>query len=169
MMASIMRYQLIPHQHFINMSENKTTRVESRIEVNTYIDRLKYALSNGAVITFQIKRLVDDSRDEHYTNQYTINKLFPDKDPTEVLRDSLQALSVEEYIHTVKDLKFPNRSDMRVFGRTYEGSGDVYIKIRVELLGEFGEKTVFVMSFHFAETAFTNDIFPYKETWEDLK
>lgn len=40
---------------------------------------------------------------------------------------------------------------------------DVYIKIRVELLGVYGGTTTFVMSFHFAERKFEPEIFPYRK------
>ena len=52
---------------------------------------------------------------------------------------------------------------MREFGKVYEGNKDVYIKIRVELLSDFGDHTIFVMSFHYAEKSFTEDMFPYKK------
>lgn len=42
------------------------------------------------------------------------------------------------------------------------GTDDVYIKIRVELLGTYGNTTTFVMSFHFAEKKFAPEMFPYK-------
>ena len=74
----------------------------------------------------------------------------------------LLLLNVEDYIQTVKDIRFPKRSEMREFGKVYNGKDDVYIKIRVELLGMYGQTTTFVMSFHFAEKAFTSDMFPYK-------
>ena len=60
---------------------------------------------------------------------------------------------------TVKDLRFPKRSEMREFGKVYNGIDDVYIKIRVEVLGIYGNTTTFVMSFHFAEKAFIPEIF----------
>lgn len=75
----------------------------------------------------------------------------------------ISALSVEDYIRTVKDLRFPKRSEMREFGKVYNLSDDVYIKIRVEVLGMYGSPTAFVMSFHFAERAFTNEMFPYRK------
>lgn len=52
---------------------------------------------------------------------------------------------------------------MREFGKVYKGTEEVYIKIRVELLDVDGRKTTFVMSFHFAEKAFTSEMFPYKK------
>lgn len=64
---------------------------------------------------------------------------------------------------TVKDLRFPKRSEMREFGKVYNSKDDVYIKIRVELLGLYGQITTFVMSFHFAEKPFTQEMFPYKK------
>ena len=79
------------------------------------------------------------------------------------MRRELLKLSVDDYIRTVKDLRFLKRSEMREFGKVYNGTEDVYIKIRVELLGLDGNTTTFVMSFHFAEKPFTIDMFPYKE------
>ena len=138
------------------------SRIESETEVRAYVQNLKFALNNGAKIDFQVKRLVDEKRDEKYTNQYTVNTLFPDENPVDALKRELLTLSVEEYMQTVKDLRFPNRSEMREFGKVYNGSEDVYIKIGVELLGAYGNTTTFVMSFHFAERAFTPEMFPYK-------
>ncbi len=138
-------------------------RIESEIEVKAYIQNLKFALNNGAKINFQIKRLVDDKREERYTNQYTVNTLFPNENPVEALRNEMLSLTAEDYIQTVKDIRFPNRSEMREFGKVYNDKDEVYIKIRVELLGMYGSATTFVMSFHFAEKAFTKEIFPYRK------
>lgn len=145
------------------MLEETKARIESELEVKAYIQNLKYALDNGAKITFQAKRLVDEKRDEKYTNQYTVHTLFPDESPEEALKRELKTLTVEEYMRTVKDLKFLKRSEMREFGKVYNGTEDVYIKIRVELLNIYGNTTTFVMSFHFAEKAFTPDMFPYRK------
>lgn len=145
------------------MAEETKSRIESEIEVKAYIQDLKFALNNGAKIEFQAKRLVDEKRDEKYTNQYTVNKLFSDENPVDALKRELLTLSVEDYMQTVKDIRFPKRSEMREFGKVYNGTDDVYIKIRVELLGMYGNTTTFVMSFHFAEKAFTPEMFPYKK------
>ena len=101
------------------------SRIESETEVRAYVQNLKFALNNGAKIDFQVKRLVDEKRDEKYTNQYTVNTLFPDENPVDALKRELLTLSVEEYMQTVKDLRFPNRSEMREFGKVYNGSEDV--------------------------------------------
>lgn len=143
-------------------------RIEGELEIKAYIQDLKFALKNGAKINFQAKRRVDDNRDEKYTNQYTMNTLFPDENPVDALKKELLTLSVEDYMQTVKDLRFPKRSDMREFGKVYNGGDDVYIKIRVELLGMYGNSTTFVMSFHFAEKAFTPELFPYRKNPEVL-
>jgi len=143
---------------------NETTaRIESELEVKAYIQNLKYTLNHGAKIEFQAKRVVDDKRNEKYTNKYTVNTLFPDENPVDALKRELQLLNVEDYMQTVKDIRFPKRSEMREFGKVYNGKDDVYIKIRVELLGMYGQTTTFVMSFHFAEKAFTPEMFPYKK------
>ena len=139
------------------------TRIETELEVRAYLQDLRYALDHNAKVTFQIERQVDQNRDLRYTNQYTVADLFPDENPVTALKRELQTLTVEEYMQTVKDLRFPKRSEMREFGKVYDGKGDVYIKIRVELLSAYGNHTTFVMSFHYAEIPFTPDMFPYKK------
>ncbi|CUH96394.1 hypothetical protein P22_2484 [Propionispora sp. 2/2-37] len=143
-------------------SYEKST-IESEFDVSTYLERLKYALESGsATISFQMNRQVDDARDRKYTNRYTMHTLFPDEDVVAVLKRELATLTVHDYIETVKDTRYPKRSDMRVFGKKYSGE-DVYIKIRVELVGSMGNNYVFVMSFHFAEKAFVETDFPYRK------
>jgi hypothetical protein len=146
-----------------SMREETISRIETESEIKSYIQDLKYALNNGAQINFQVRRRVDEDREERYTNRYTVNKLFPDENPTDALKRELLTLTVEEYMQTVKDLRFPKRSEMREFGKIYNCNEDVYIKIRVELLGQYGNTTTFVMSFHFAEKSFTPDMFPYRK------
>lgn len=141
----------------------QTERIESKPEVHAYIQNLKYALEHGAQISFQAHRLVDEQREERYTNLYTVATLFPDENPVDAIKRELKTLTVEEYMRTVRDIRFPNRSEMREFGKVYNGTDDVYIKIRVELLGLNGVSTTFVMSFHFAETAFEPAMFPYRK------
>lgn len=92
-----------------------------------------------------------------------MNTLFPNENPVDALKRELLSLNVENYMQTVKDFRFPKRSEMREFGKTYNGTDDVYIKIRVELLGIYGQTTTFIMSFHFAEKAFTPEMFPYRK------
>lgn len=145
------------------MTDETKARIESELEVKSYLQNLRYAIDNGAQISFQAKRLVDEKRDEKYTNQYAVDTLFPDENPVDALKRELKTLTEEEYMQTVKDLRFPNRSEMREFGKVYNGKDDVYIKIRVELLGMYGNTTTFVMSFHFAEKAFTPEMFPYRK------
>ena len=136
------------------MTDGKS-RIESEFEVRSYLQNLKYALDHDAQITFQEVRQVDQKR------AYTIAKLFPNENPADALRRELKTLTVKEYMRTVKDLRFPKRSEMREFGKVYNGTKDVYIKIRVELLAAYGRHTTFIMSFHFAAQAFTPEMFPY--------
>lgn len=145
------------------MADKINTRVETKEEITAYLQDLKYAINNGAQISFQAKRLVDDNRDERFTNQYTVNTLFPNENPVDALKRELLTLSIGNYMKTVQDLRFPKKSEMREFGKVYNNTEDVYIKIRVELLGVHGHTTTFVMSFHFAEKAFTSDLFPYQD------
>ena len=145
------------------MANKTNARIESELEVKTYIQDLKFALNNGAQINFHAKRRVDENREEKYTNQYTINTLFPNENPVDAIKRELLTLSVEDYMQTVKYMRFPKRSEMREFGKVYNGTDDVYIKIRVELLGIYGNTTTFVMSFHYAERAFMPEMFPYRK------
>ena len=102
-----------------------TARIESELDVLAYLQDLKYALEHGAKLTFQEERLVDQYRDQRYTNRFTVADLFPDESPVAALKRELQKLTVEEYMQTVKDLRFPKRSEMREFGKVYDGKGDV--------------------------------------------
>ena len=146
-------------------SYEKST-IESDFDVNTYLDRLQYALKSGsASINFQRDRLIDAARDRKYTNRHTMLTLFPNEDEVTVLKRELATLTVHDYIETVKDIRFPKRPDMRVFGKEYSAE-DVYIKIRVELVGGMGSNYILVMSFHFAETAFVEADFPYRKRGE---
>ena len=143
--------------------EETRTRIESVLEVRSYLQDLRYALEHGARLEFQRERQVDNNRDIRNTNKFTVPDLFPEEDPKDALKRELLTLTVEDYMRTVKDLRFPKRSEMREFGKVYEGKGDVYIKIRVELLTAYGNHTTFVMSFHYAETPFTPEMFPHRK------
>jgi len=148
----------------MSLEVKEEKRIEKKSDVSTYLDRLKYALINGqAKIQFQHNRLVDNQRELKFTNRFTIADLFPDDDEVLTLKRELNLLNISDYIETVKDRRFINRSEMRVFGKKYNGN-DVYIKIRVELMksSSFGvDNHVFVMSFHYAEIKFKEDDFPY--------
>ena len=166
-------YQMIPKiltavmgSGIIEMHQQaEEKRTESKIEVQTYLDRLKYALQTGSArLTFQKDRTVDRGRDQRFTNRYTMGCLFPDEDEVVALKRELQQLTVEEYMETVRDTRFPSRSEMRVFGRVYSEE-DIYIKIRVELVSTqaCGDSFIFVMSFHYAKWNFKECDFPYKK------
>lgn len=145
------------------MSDNLYSRIETELEVKSYLQNHKYALNNGARIDIQLKRRVDKRRDVKYTNVYTISTLFPHEEPTEALKRELLLLTEKDYIRTIKDIRFPERSEMREFGKTYNKKEDVYIKIRVEIIGQYGAPITFVMSFHFAERPLESKLFPYKK------
>ena len=89
------------------------TRIESETDVRAYLQDLRYALEHDAKITFQAERMVDQSRAQRYTNKFTVADLFPDENPVDALKRELKRLTIEEYMQTVKDLRFPKRSEMR--------------------------------------------------------
>ncbi len=91
-------------------------RIETSQEVQTYLVRLKYAVKGDNLrLYFEKDRRIDENRDKRHTNRYTITKLFPDEDEAEALKQELEKLCVEEYIETLKDTRYPQRSEMRVF------------------------------------------------------
>ena len=138
-------------------NSNEAKRIETRSEVDTYLDQLKYSLTNSkAKLQFQKERQTDTQRDERFTNRYTVGDLFPDEDPVDALKRELLTLRAENYIETVKDTRFPRKSEMRVFGKRY--GADVYIKFRVDMING---NIVFVMSFHYAVYPFSDSDFPY--------
>lgn len=141
-----------------------TKRIESLQDVQAYISKLHYAIKNGVEIIFPIDRKIDRERNTKFTNKYTMAELFSAEPLTVSLKRELLSLSERDYICTVGDIRFPKRSEMRVFGKIYRASDDVYIKIRVELFdpNSFGSHTVFVMSFHFVEIPFCDKDFPYR-------
>lgn len=142
-----------------------TKRVETRFEVQTFIDQLKYAIDDQNVyIEILSNRYVDHQRDKFYTNAYTLSFLFGDEERVEVIKRELAQLRIDNYIETVKDNRYPMRGEMRVFGMFYQSLG-VYIKIRVDLINydkHIGRSKIFVMSFHFSEIPFSNQTFPYR-------
>lgn len=146
-------------------SHNEGKRRETKPEVDAYLQQLSDSLKSGcAEVRFQKTRNVDDQRNERFTNRFTVGDLFPDEDPVDALKRELLTLTAENYIETVKDTKFPHKSEMRVFGKKY--SADVYIKIRIELMrpDKKGDvHSLFVMSFHYAEFPFSAANFPYRK------
>ena len=139
--------------------------IESKDEITTFLDNLFYALNSGnAKIELIQDRTADKGRVDKYTNRYTLLCLFPDKDPVEALHQELATLSADEYIETVKDIRYEKRSPLRVFCKEYGGE-NVYIKLRVELLKMLSsgiDNYILVLSFHYAEKSFSDNDFPYR-------
>lgn len=137
-------------------------RIEDEDDVRAYLQNLKYCIRSGSTINLIRERRVDQNRDIKHTNRFTIHDLFPNEDPVTALKRELQTLSVRDYIHTLKDTRYPKKSEWRVFGKTYGQADEVYIKIRVELIAEYGNSLIVVMSFHYAEHSFDEATFPYR-------
>lgn len=138
------------------------SRIETKAEVETYLQRLFYALDQDASLILQVNRKSDQEKEHRFTNVFTVADLFQDEDPVNAIKRELRELTVGEYLQTVTDLRFPKKPEMREFGKTYKSNGDVYIKLRVELLANRGNHSIFVMSFHYAEIPFRDDMFPYR-------
>ena len=59
------------------------------------------------------------------------------------------------------NIRIESELDIQSYLQDLNYALDVYIKIRVELLAKFGNHTVFIMSFHYAEKPFNESEFPY--------
>jgi len=66
------------------LTETRTT-IETKAEVLSYLQNLRYALEHNAKTTFQIERFVDRQRNQRYTNRYTVADLFPNENPVTVV------------------------------------------------------------------------------------
>ncbi len=139
------------------MSEQQL--IFTKEEVETYLARVRYALKDkNTKVSLQTNREVDRGRDIRFTSQFTISNIFPDEDPTDVLKREIGTLSVENYMYSLKDKRHENRSDFYVFAKIYDDF--VYIKFRVELISIKGAY-IFVMSFHYSDKPIDNSCFPY--------
>lgn len=85
-----------------------TKRIETRFEVKTFIDQLKYAINDRYVhIEILSNCFVDLQKDKFYSNAYTLAYLFSDEERVKVMKRELSRLGLENYIETVKDLRYP--------------------------------------------------------------
>lgn len=143
---------------------NTSKKTETKEDILAFITNIRYCIESGdCKISFQFDRKNDANKDVRFTNRYTINDLFPNENPLDIMKRELVRLKSENYIETIKDLDFPDKSDLRVFGKRY--SNDVYIKIRAELLSKIlsGNNMIFVLSFHFSQYPFGDKTFPFKK------
>jgi len=144
------------------IQDNGDKKTESREDIVAFIANIRYCIKSGdCKISFKSDRKNDVNKDVRFTNRYTINDLFPNENPVNIMKLELIKLKPENYIETIKDLKFPDKSYLRVFGKRY--SNDVYIKIRAELLSKTlsGNNMILVLSFHFSQYPFNDKTFPY--------
>ncbi len=133
---------------------------KNKEDVEAYLAKLRYALQEkSTLIELQEERYVDRDRKKEHTNVYTLGELFPHESPKEAMRRELAHLKVQEYIETLKDSRFPKRSELWVFGKQYMEQ-DTYIKFRVEIIQR---NHIFVLSFHFSTIPFSEVYFPFAE------
>lgn len=142
--------------------QNERNEKETEAEINAFISNVRYCIeSDDCQISVKSERRSEQNKDIKFTNRYAMGKLFPDEDPSDSMRRELIKLTKRNYIETLEDLDFPDRSKLRVFGKMYDA--DVYIKFRAELLSKkaYGANMIFVLSFHYAQYPFDGDTFPY--------
>ena len=71
-------------------SKSEGKRQETRLEVQSFVGNLRYAIeSDSAKISIVKNRRVDQNRDPKFTNRYTLSELFPDEDQVEAIKREL--------------------------------------------------------------------------------
>ena len=115
------------------IKQNKRNERETELEINAFISNVKYCIESGdCKISVKSEKKSEQNKDIEFTNKYTLGQLFPDENPADSMKRELIKLTKRNYIETLEDLDFPNRSKLRVFGKRYDA--DVYIKFRAELI-----------------------------------
>src|SRR5690625_4872863 len=94
------------------MSKNSSTRIEQKFVVEHFINEVKEALLNDST---QLSTEQKREEDEAELHENIMSILFPNEDETTVLKRELANLTSEDYLETLKDKKFPNKSETRVF------------------------------------------------------
>lgn len=113
-------------------------------------------------IIIKYDRDCEENRSIKNTNRYTILDLNPDKPPEEFIRNELSKLTLKEYMYCLEDNLYPDRDNLYVFARIYEGKGFVYIKPRVNLITT-SRMSIIVISFHYSTIDIKDNCFPYKD------
>jgi len=142
--------------------QKKKSGIESELEIYSFLSKVKYCIESGdCQISLKPERRSEQKKDIKFTNIYTLGELFPNENPVDVLKRELIKLTKRDYIETLVDIDYPERSELRVFGKKYDA--DVYIKFRAELISKqvYGGNMIFVLSFHYAQYPFDRDTFPY--------
>ena len=148
------------------MSKKNSSRNEQKFVVEHFLTEMKEALSSESAQLYSQHHRKEDEAELH---ENIMSILFPNENETAVLKRELTGLTTEDYIETLKDKKFPNKSETRVFAKQYNGEF-VYMHVRVEMLEqeETGEpEQGLITSLHFCESELEVTDFPYKKTEEN--
>ncbi len=145
------------------MTQQKNKKLkESELEIYSFLSNVKYCIESGdCQISVKTERRSEQKKDIKFTNKYTLSELFPNENPADAMKRELIKLTKRNYIETLEDIDYPERSKLRVFGKKY--NADVYIKFRAELISKeaYGANMIFILSFHYAQYPFDGDTFPY--------
>lgn len=137
-------------------TDDQTKHIESLIAVQTYLDKLKHIINNNGKINFQKHKQSEKQKNIEFTNLYTVHDLFANQDIVEAIKQELKSLDVSNYLHTVTDIKYPQKPPLWVFCKKIK-ERDVYIKIRTAIVEGF----ILVISFHYAAYTINKSDYPY--------
>lgn len=150
----------------VKMSKKNSSRIEQKFVVEHFLTEMKEALSSESAQLYSQHHRKEDEAEMH---ENIMSILFPNEDETAVLKRELTDLTMEDYIETLKDKKFPNKSETRIFAKQFNGDY-VFLHVRIELLEdpETGDTHQgLITSLHFCETELPMSDFPYKKVEEN--
>lgn len=134
------------------MSKNYNHRIEQKFVVQHFIEQLRETLRNEALELFiQNEEEQDQEVDAEDLDQNALSVLFPNQDAAVVLTQGMRELAIGDYLETVKDKRFPNKSERRVFVKTI---ADQLLSVSVRLESDLAQVYVEVSGFEESEADF---------------
>jgi len=134
------------------MSKNYNHRIEQKFVVQHFIEQLRETLRNEALELFiQNEEEQDQEVDAEDLDQNALSVLFPNQDAAIVLTQGMRELAIGDYLETVKDKRFPNKSERRVFVKTI---ADQLLSVSVRLESDLAHVYVEVSVFEESEADF---------------
>lgn len=141
------------------MSKNYNHRIEQKFVVKHFIDQLHETLENEALELFiQNEEEQDQEVDAEDLDQNALSVLFPNQDATELLMQAMRQIAIGDYLETVKDKRFPDKSERRVFVKTI---ADQLLAVSVRLESDLAH--VFVEVSVIEESDVAEADFPFKK------
>lgn len=120
---------------------NENAYIDTRNNVEQHLQELHTLITQKDCQLDILPRKRDEQEDDLYTTENTMLALGYN---SEDIKRELSLLNVSDYIENIKDDKYIDSPDFRVFGKEIQGR-QIYIKEKIRT-----SKKIFCVSFHFA-------------------